>query len=282
MRVRIARTAGLAAALALALTAAMLLPPSAGAAPTFAPADEATVYPGQVITTEGNQCTSNFVFTNGADVFLGMAAHCAGTGPATATNGCQAESVPLGTEVAVEGANQPGTLVYSSWLAMQRSGEDDPNACAFNDFALVELDSAAVSSTTPTVPFFGGPTGLGTDATSAGERVYSYGNSPLRAGIAQLSPKTGISSGTTGGGWSHQVVTVTPGIPGDSGSGFMDADGRAFGVLSTLAIAPLPGSNGVTDLALALAYANTHGNVGDVALVQGTRSFQASLLPLGL
>jgi hypothetical protein len=235
-----------------------------------------------VATTAGNQCTTNFIFTNGTDVFLGMAAHCAGTGPATATGGCQAESLPLGTEVEVDGASQPGTLAYSSWLAMQRTGEDNPNACAFNDFALVKLAPGDVANTTPTVPYFGGPTGLDADGTSQLEPVYSYGNSPLRAGIEPLSPKSGLSTGTTGGGWSHQVLTVTPGIPGDSGSGFMDTDGRAFGVLSTLAIAPLPGSNGVTDLAHALRYANTHGTVGDVALVRGTQEFTAPLLPLGM
>ncbi|MPZ65365.1 MAG: serine protease [Pseudonocardiaceae bacterium] len=280
MRVRIARRAGFVASLALAMLAAVLLPSPAVAAPQFAAADEATVQPGVVTNTEGAECTSNFIFTDGTDVFIGMAAHCAGTGPATATDGCTSESRRLGTEVAIDGASQPGTLVYSSWLAMQDNGEDDVNACTFNDFALVELDPADVSITNPSVLSFGGPTGLDTDGTESGETVYSYGNSPLRGGV--LQEKTGVSTGTTGGGWSHQVVTVTPGIPGDSGSGFLDADGEAFGVLSTLAIAPLPGSNGVTDLAMALDYANTHGGLGEVSLVEGTEPFAPSLLPLGL
>ena len=43
---------------------------------------------------------------------------------------------------------------------------------------------------------------------------------------------------TEGGGWSRTVYTVTPGIPGDSGSGFLNASGQAIGVLSTVAIAP--------------------------------------------
>jgi hypothetical protein len=277
MRVRTARATGLAAALALAMLAAVLLSSPVAAQQ----ADGSTVQPGAVTTTEGAQCTSNFIFTNGTDVFIGMAAHCAGTGPATATDGCESESLPLGTEVEVDGADQPGELVYSSWLAMQRTGETDVDACTFNDFALVELDSDDVANTSPNVPVFGGPTGLDTDGTESGEPVYSYGNSPLRAGL--LSPKSGVSTGTTGDGWSHQVLTVTPGIPGDSGSGFLNADGEAFGVLSTLAIAPVPGSNGVTDLSMALDYANSHGNLGDVSLVGGSEQFQAPLLPgLGL
>ena len=44
---------------------------------------------------------------------------------------------------------------------------------------------------------------------------------------------------TEGGGWSRTVYTVTPGIPGDSGSGFLNASGQAIGTLSTVAIAPL-------------------------------------------
>ena len=53
-----------------------------------------------------------------------------------------------------------------------------------------------------------------------------------------------MSLGREGGGWTHLVYTATPGIPGDSGSAFIDAQGRAFGVLSTLQIAPTVGSNG--------------------------------------
>src|ERR671929_20583 len=48
--------------------------------------------------------------------------------------------------------------------------------------------------------------------------------------------------------------TATPGIPGDSGSAFIDARGRAFGILSTLQIAPLAGGNGVGDVSRELAY----------------------------
>ena len=55
-----------------------------------------------------------------------------------------------------------------------------------------------------------------------------------------LSPKIGTSLGDQGHGWSHIVATVSPGIPGDSGSAFLSPDGKALGVLSTLNFAPLP------------------------------------------
>jgi hypothetical protein len=109
--------------------------------------------------------------------------------------------------------------------------------------------------------------------------VLSYGNSELRGGVTQLSPKQGKSVGDDGNGWSHTVYTVTPGIPGDSGSAFLDASGHALGVLSTVAIAPLAASNGVGDVAKELAYANSTGGFG-VTLAQGTEAFTGPLLPI--
>jgi hypothetical protein len=84
-----------------------------------------------------------------------------------------------------------------------------------------------------------------------------------------LSPKIGTSLGDQGHGWTHLVATVTPGIPGDSGSGFLSADGRALGILSTLNFAPVPATNGVGDLAKMLAYARGHGGPADLIVVGG-------------
>jgi hypothetical protein len=148
----------------------------------------------------------------------------------------------------VTGASKPGTLVYNSWITMQQLGEADADTCAFNDLALIKIDPADVGKANPSIPFWGGPTGL-VDAVGTGQKVLSYGNSELRGGITQLSPKEGYEVAQDGNGWSHQVATVTPGIPGDSGSAIIDRQGRAFGVLSTLALAPIPASNGVGSLA---------------------------------
>ena len=248
-------------------------PTSAGAA-GWAPAASAQVHPGVQTFTDGAQCTANFVFTAGTATYLGQAAHCAGTGGNTATDGCTSPSLPLGTDVTVAGFT--GKLVYSSWLSMQAEHQSDANTCAYNDLALIELPAAAVATTNPSVPVYGGPIGLGA-GTVAGDNVYSYGNSELRLGLTQLSPKRGISLGDTGGGWSTDVYTVTPGIPGDSGSGFLDSTGRAFGVLSTVEIAPLPLSNGVGNLAKEVAYAQTHGVAG-LAVVRGTEAFNPNAL----
>jgi hypothetical protein len=282
-------------AVSLALGAG-LLPPAAASA--WAPTETATVHPGVQVFTEGGQCTANFVFQGGGDVYLGQAAHCAGTGGQTETDGCTSEmgqaahcagtggqtetdgctsgSLPLGTPVEVTGANQPGRLAYSSWLTMQAGGETDPDACAFNDFALIEIDPADVDKVNPSVPGFGGPTGVGA-AGGFGSTVYSYGNSSLRGGVTLLSPKQGIVVQNQGNGWSHDVVTLTPGIPGDSGSGFMNKSGGAIGVLSTLQLAPLVGSNGVGDLARELAYMHANSPLAGVQLVPGTEPFKPNL-----
>jgi hypothetical protein len=284
------RTAGVVSTLAsLGAAAALALAAPAGAVETvtWAPADTAEITPGVQMYTDGAQCTGNFVFRDGAgNTYVGYAAHCAGTGAATDTNGCDATSLPLGTRVTFtrggslvsEGtAVGEGTLAYSSWLTMQQRGETDENTCAYNDLALVRVDADDVSKVNPSIPFWGGPVAVNTDGSAAGDRVYSFGNSSLRGGVEQLSPKTGISLGAEGEGWSHPVYTLTPGVPGDSGSAFLDAEGNALGTLSTLAIAPLAGSNGVGDLHHELTYAQQHGGIAGLAVVPGTEPFSPIL-----
>jgi hypothetical protein len=258
----------------LAALVVMAIPPSLAIA--WAPVGQATVHPGVQVFTEGAQCTSNFVFQDSASVYLGQAAHCSGTGGQTETNGCTSGSLPVGTPVQVTGASRPGTLVYNSWLAMQAKGETNADACAYNDLALIKLDPADAGRVNPSVPGFGGPTGVGS-AGGLGSTVYSYGNSELRGGVTKLSPKQGLVVQNEGNGWSHVVVTLTPGIPGDSGSGFMNGSGAAIGVLSTLQLAPLPATNGVGDLAKELAYMRANSGFGEVQLVPGTEAFKASL-----
>jgi hypothetical protein len=257
----------------LATVALLLLPALASG---WAPAGSAPVHPGVQTYTQGAQCTSNFVFQEGTTVFLGQAAHCSGTGEATETDGCSSDSLPLGTPVEVKGAGNKGTLAYNSWLAMQAAGEIDPDTCAYNDLALIRLDPADVGRVNPSVPGYGGPTGVGT-VGDLGSTVFSYGNSELRLGISKLSPKQGTVIQNEAGGWSHIVLTLTPGVPGDSGSAFLNEDGQAFGVLSTLQIAPLAGSNGVGDLQRELAYARAHGFPG-LQLVAGTEPFRPDLI----
>jgi hypothetical protein len=269
---------------------------NAAAASAWAPAGSATIHPG-VMTFTGapsflsgaGQCTANFVYTDSTGgVYLGQAAHCSSTGSNTETNGCSTKSLPLGTPIyagelvkgGIENGTLIGTLAYNSWIAMQSKGEKDPNTCAYNDLALIKISAAQTGNVNPTVPFWGGPNGLAATYAPTGERVFSYGNSILRGGVSVLSPKTGASLGEAegSGGWSSQVYTLTPGVPGDSGSGFMNASGNALGVLSTVEFAPVPASNGVGTLAKELAYANAATGLG-LSVASGTTPFSSLPVP---
>jgi hypothetical protein len=262
---------GLAAALTVCAFGAL-------ASPAAATHNAATpIHPGVQTFTGGAQCTANFIFRDGGGTYIGQAAHCSGTGGATETNGCDSGSLPIGTPVEVSGATQPGTLVYNSWLAMQAAGETNPDACAYNDFALVRLNAADVGRVDPTIPGWGGPSGLGPSSAMLGDTVYSYGNSSLRGGVTKLGPKQGIVVQGEGNGWSRTVYTLTPGVPGDSGSAFLGAGGQAIGVLSTLQLAPVAGSNGVSDLRKALDYMHSHSSIG-ATLVPGTQPFDGNFV----
>jgi len=270
---------------AAALAAVGLAGQPADAASAWASADTAKIHPGVMMYTDGAQCTANFVFSDSAgNTYVGYAAHCAGTGSSSDTDGCSTASLPLGTKVTFnEGGSLvdegtvvgSGTLAYSSWQRMQKLGTTDANTCAYNDLALVKVAAADVKKVNPSVPFWGGPTGIDTNGTAAGDRVYTYGNSSLRAGVSLLSPHTGISLGdqASDGGWSHPLYTLTPGIPGDSGSGFLSAGGKAVGVLSTLGLAPLPASNNIGDLGKELAWAQQNSGIKGLTLVKGTEPF---------
>ena len=261
-------------------------------ASAWAPAGSATIHPGVMTFTGAKsflggaaQCTANFVYTDASGaVYLGQAAHCSSTGSDTETNGCSTHSLALGSPIysgelvngVIENGTLIGTLAYNSWIAMQGKKESDPNTCAFNDLALIKIASSQVANVNPTVPFWDGPDGLASAVPGTGGQVFSYGNSVLRGGVSVLSPKTGVSLGDLeeSGGWSEEVYTATPGIPGDSGSAYMDASGNALGVLSTVEFAPLPAANGVGTLAKELAYANAANGLG-VQVASGTTPFSA-------
>lgn len=272
----------------------------AGGSPRFASVEDATIVPGVRVVTPpvegGLGCTSNYVFTGGNRVFLGTAAHCVQqleTAGGSGVNGCERPSQPLGTRVAIDrldGEVTEGTLAYSAWRTMQARGETDQSLCEFNDFALIEIDPADVGLVNPTVPILGGPTALDTDGTTPAEMVLAYApnilpDTPVKRGISAGSD-TPLVLGTEvipSDGRVHLVKTVPDGVPGDSGSPYLDAEGDAIGVLSFGLIEPGTGTvllNGVTDLAKALVYANEFGNLGEVALVPGTEPFSTDGLPL--
>lgn len=250
----------------LALTVAIAQP--ANAATTWAPADTATIHPGVPLIIGDVLCTSNFVFEDPAgDVYLGSAAHCVGSEVAS-FDGCRNESLPLGTPVEIGGASRPGRLVYSSWLAMQQRNEADVLSCSFNDFALVQLHRDDRSRVNPSMPHWGGPSGISAGSTR-GDTAHGYGAGYAERGL-NPSPKTGVSLGQRAAGWAHVLDLRPPAVEGDSGSGVIDSQGRAYGVMSTLSLRR--GVNGAADLSRALDYARGSG-FPQLTLVTGTEPF---------
>lgn len=255
--------------------------------PGWAPVGRAVVTPGtQTLTEGGGQCTTNFVFTDAAGgVYLGQAAHCARAGEGE--NGCRAASAPLGTVVTFHRGVSPveagrtlasGRLAYSSWLTMQGRKERDAAACAFNDFALVKVDGDARSRVNPSMPHWGGPTGLAEGTVYGTERVFGIGRSSLRRPGSPYSQQSGITlpDEPERAGWSHTFIARSPGIPGDSGSGYLDVEGRALGTLSTLVISTAL-ANSIGDLRQELAYARRHSGIRGLRLELGTAPFNRAV-----
>ncbi|MDP1792600.1 MAG: hypothetical protein Q8K63_00575 [Acidimicrobiales bacterium] len=268
------------AVVAASLLASGVVSATPAGAARWTPLANATIHPGVQTISGNSQCTANFVFVNGDSVLLGQAAHCAGTGPANETNGCTAEALPVGLPVRISGASRPGVLVYSSWDAMKQARETNVDLCRHNDFALVRIDPADVAKVNPSVPKWGGPTGVSERSSVGRTNLYTYGNSNLRFGLTALSPLRVVGVETTAGGRNHLVYSVTPGIPGDSGSGLLDNGGKAIGVLSTIGLTPLPLSNNYTDLRRAMAYARSHG-MPNLQLVNGTKPFSYKIVKAG-
>ena len=218
------------AVLVCVLAVGAIAPAAASAAPTWAPASSATIHPGVQTYTEGGQCTANFVFYDASDVYIGQAAHCSGTGAATETDGCDSGSLPLGTPVEVNGASQPGTLVYNSWITMQARGETNPDTCAYNDFALVKLDPADHGKVNPSIPHWGGPTRSARPPRCA-TRSTRTATRACAAASRSSARRRASASATPATAGRHTVYTLTPGIPGDSGSAFLATTGAALGTL---------------------------------------------------
>jgi hypothetical protein len=226
-----------------------------------------------VLESAGAQCTSNFLFTDKAgNLYSGQASHCTSEAGELSGSGCNTSSSPLGTPVTLGDSGVTGTLAYSSWLTMQAVGEKDENTCFYNDFALVKIPASAVSMANPSVPVFGGPVGVASAGAHSGDMVEGIGSSGLRGGYNDLSAQRGVVVTSDPSGWFHVIYLVAPGIPGDSGGGYMDANGNSLGVLVSVNTMP-PGSNTVIDLSHALAYAQAHSGIKGLELVRGTEAF---------
>lgn len=193
----------------------------------------------------GHFCTVNFVFgtPDNRTLYVGLASHCL-TGK------------KLGDDVPLASGAVHAVLAYCSYGAIDGTEEctdntKDDDERDWNDFALLRIKDEDRAKVHPGLLRFGGPTGLA-GALGPGDRVLTYGNTDLRDGGRPLpdalDARPGVVTGRTD--WITEVVLAGPGIPGDSGSPVLAADGSALGVMKYLGA----GTNGVTNLDAALAY----------------------------
>jgi hypothetical protein len=256
----------------LVVTAALGVVTVLGATGPAVAAGAGRIGPGTQLVTAGRTCTANFVFRDARHrVFVGYAASCA---TRTATSGpstCTARPLPLGTRVRFADHGRTlgyGELRYSSLRALRRAGITDAATCANNDFALVEVRGSARRRVDPTVPYWGGPSGLGA-LPAIGSTV--FGLARPTAG-ARTIPRAGAV--TVAGSGAITVTTPLPSTRGARGSGFLDSSGHAVGILTT---STSTGENTVVGLAAAVVYARAHGVAG-LRVVHGHDAFSGSAI----
>ena len=210
----------------------------ASAAPTWAPASSATIHPGVQTVTNGGQCTSNFVFYDATNVYLGQAAHCSGPGGQTDTDGCDAASLPIGTPVDDRRRHQAGHagLQLVDHDARARGGRRE-HVRRQRPRARQDRPGRR-SKVNPSIPFWGGPTGTGARPQPGRRSLVRQLGAARRHHAAQ--PEGGRR------GRRGRRRLEPPGRHGHAGhprrlrQRVHGQQGRALGILSTLAIAPIP------------------------------------------
>lgn len=227
---------------------------------TFGQPNNDQIRPGVQVSSANGSCTSNFLYyTDSNNYYIGAAAHCFSPDSNSGIDSCETQNAAYGSQVTIENADFPGTLEYSSWVAMQANSETaGSDICVFNDFALIRIDDRDLDKIHPAALVFGGPTSLQTGLAAVGDEVVSYGQSSFHFGAEDLEAKEGLIRQIQGGGFSYRIETDNPGLSGDSGSGVLHESGRALGVLATVGVSfGLGGavSNGVVNLEQALNYA---------------------------
>ena len=196
--------------------------------------------------TDGAQCTANFVYTDGAgNTYVGYAAHCAGTGRGHGHRRLQHPVPPARHQGDLQRGRQPGRRGHPGrhrharlqlladhaeerreghqHLRLQRPGAGQGRQRATPARSTPRSRSgAARPASTPTAP----PPATGSTPTA------TPASAPASSSSSRTPARASATTRPTAAGRTRSTPS-RPGIPGDSGSGFMSADGPALGVLST-------------------------------------------------
>jgi hypothetical protein len=167
------------------------------------------IRPGQLMLLTGENgtslCTSNFVFTNGANYFIGTAGHCGEAGD-------QVTMLYL-----------PGGLVDIGSVVLSTG-----DAGIGNDFALVSIKPALSGDVSPSMAYWGGPTGV---YTGSGPAVVQHAGWGAVIGTGG-TPRVGIGVDFSGADWRFAGAIT----PGDSGSAANVLGGAAAGNITHIAV----------------------------------------------
>jgi hypothetical protein len=217
---------------------ATLNPNCLGTAPPYAGADgvSITAVSAGTCMVSPSGCTMNFVFTDGTSFYIGTAGHCAGNGKTVIAQ--------VATRV-----DPTDTLIVT--LAAIGSVVKSFNSGIGKDFALVRINAGF--KVVPGMAGALGPTGVFC-GDPVGQPVMHYGHGYIffveqgNAKFGEVIPDlTLLFKFTTPNGFNW----VGYGLPGDSGSGVMNAAGLAVGDLTHgigVAGVPVPGLNFGTDM----------------------------------
>src|SRR5688500_807898 len=209
-----------------------------GTAPPYAGTDgvSVTAVSAGTCMVSPSGCTMNFVFTDGASKYIGTAGHCAGNGKTVIAQ--------IATRV-----DPTDTLIVT--LAAIGSVVKSWNSGIGKDFALVRINPGF--RVVPGVTGALGPTGVFC-GDPVGQPVMHYGHGYIffveqgYAKFGEVVPDLTLVfrfNNSNGFNW------VGYGLPGDSGSGVMNAAGLAVGDLTHgigIAGVPVPGLNFGTDM----------------------------------
>ena len=181
-------------------------------------------------TTAG--CTANFVWRDSiGDLYIGAAGHCFLPSDKNASENAQrdAESdediydvgqldVSVCDDCAVGGATGltfTGTTIALGDVAYARQNLPDGSEVG-HDFGLVRIPSSAEDAVDPSLPQFGGPSGVSEGAVPAGLPVNQYGAGVANGEVFPTMGSNGVSEGDLG--TSESWYAAIRASPGDSGS----------------------------------------------------------------
>ena len=181
-------------------------------------------------TTAG--CTANFIWEDRwGDRYIGAAGHCFVPDDKNASENATRDgeddgdvydvsqlSVAVCEDCTFGGATGlivRGTTIELGDVAYARRNLPDGSAVG-HDFGLVRIPAEAESAVDPSMPQFGGPTGVSDGAVAAGTPVNQYGAGVGNGEVFAIQGSNGVSEGDLGS--PESWFAAVRASPGDSGS----------------------------------------------------------------